>query len=114
MYCTDEVDDEAAVGRPAGGAAEECFAVGAVVVGDGGEAGGLEDEVAGVGVRAAEAEDGTETRRLDVRLGGARVMQEARDEDDGERQQRRLHERFRGRRGGRSKKMLADVAWRKV
>jgi hypothetical protein len=64
---TDEVDDEAAVGRAPGGAAEESLAVGGVVEGDGGEAGALADEIAGVRVGVAEAEDGVEPWR---RAGG--------------------------------------------
>ena len=64
---TDEVDDEAAVGGAAGGAAEEGLAVGGVVEGDGGEAGALVDEITGVRVGVAEAEDGAEPWR---RAGG--------------------------------------------
>ena len=62
-WCTNEVDDEAAIGGAAGGATEEGLAVGRLVEGDGGEAGALEDEVASVRVRVAEAEDGVEPWR---------------------------------------------------
>lgn len=57
-WCTDEVDDQAAIGGAAGGASEEGLAVGGLVEGDGGEAGALQDEVSSVRVRVAEAEDG--------------------------------------------------------
>jgi hypothetical protein len=51
--CTNEVDDQAAIGGAAGGAAEEGLAVGRLVEGDGGEAVALEDEVPSVRVAAA-------------------------------------------------------------
>ncbi len=57
--CTDEVDVEAAIGGAAGGVAEEGLAVGEVVERDDRkQRRGQPDEVAGVGVRVAEAEDG--------------------------------------------------------
>ena len=59
--CTDEVDVEAAIGGAAGGVAEEGLAVGEVVERDAGEHRRRQlDEVAGVGVRVAEAEDGVD------------------------------------------------------
>jgi hypothetical protein len=56
-YSTEEVDDDAAVGAAAGGLAEEGHPVGPAC---GGERLGraVDDEVAGVGQRVAEAEDG--------------------------------------------------------
>jgi hypothetical protein len=61
MYCTDEVDDESAIGGTASGVAEEGLAVGEVVQWDDGkQRRGKLDEVAGVGVRVAEAEDGVD------------------------------------------------------
>jgi hypothetical protein len=69
--CTNEVDDQAAIGGAAGGAAEEGLAVGRLVEGDGGEAVALEDEVPSVRVRVAEAKDGVEPWR---RCGGASAV----------------------------------------
>lgn len=66
---TEEVDDEAAVGAAAGGLAEEGHPIGRA---RGGERLGraVDDEVAGVGERVAEAEDGL-VRLLAPAGGGA-------------------------------------------
>lgn len=95
--CTDEVDDQAAVGGAPGGVTEETLAIRGVVEGDGWDTGGLEDEVASVGVGAAKTEDGMEAPGAVVDGPGvsrsARAMEEARDEDDyGQRRRRRLHQ----------------------
>jgi hypothetical protein len=57
MY-TDEVDDEASVGGSASGAAEEGLAVREVAERDRKHGCGELHEIAGVGVRVAEGEDG--------------------------------------------------------
>lgn len=73
---TDEVDDEAAVAGAAGGVAEERLAVGWVA-----ERGGRDEphEVAGVGVRVAEAEDGREQGLGSGPADGVRAAEQARD-----------------------------------
>ena len=85
QYSTEEVDDEAAVGAAAGGLAEEGHPVGRA---RGGERLGraVDDEVAGVGERVAEAEDGP------VRLpapGGGAGGRHRRDERGGEQDEER-------------------------
>lgn len=68
-HSTEEVDDEAAIGAASGGLAEEGHPVGRA---RGGERlwGAVDDEVAGVGERVAEAEDGP-VRLLAPGRGGA-------------------------------------------
>ncbi|BAS71027.1 Os01g0216150 [Oryza sativa Japonica Group] len=61
LSCACKIDVEAAIGGAAGGVAEEGLAVGEVVERDAGEHRRRQlDEVAGVGVRVAEAEDGVD------------------------------------------------------
>lgn len=87
---TDEVDDEAAIGPAAGGAVEECLAVGQPR--DGARRGGVADEVAGVDERVAEAEEtavaaaGVPIRRRHRRRGD----QESKKSSSNQRRQRRL------------------------
>lgn len=56
---TEKIDDQAAVGAAAGGAAEEGLAVGRLGEGEAG-GGAIDAEVAGVGHGVTEAEDGIE------------------------------------------------------
>jgi hypothetical protein len=71
QYVNDEIDDEAAIGVAAGGAAEEGGAVGSACDGVGdavlGEDGGV---VAGVGERVPEAEDGVVAPGREAGQGG--------------------------------------------
>ena len=82
---TEEVDDEAAVGAAAGGLAEEGHPVGRA---RGGERLGraVDDEVAGVGERVAEAEDGPVRLPAPGRGAGGRHR---RDERGGEQDEER-------------------------
>ena len=65
---TQEVDDEAAVGAAAGGAAEEGLAVGGLGESEAG-GGTVHAQVAGVGHGVAEAEDGVELLARDGQEG---------------------------------------------
>jgi hypothetical protein len=81
---TQEVDDEAAVGAAAGGLAEEGHPVGRA---RGGERLGraVDDEVAGVGERVPEAEDGRVRLLAPGRGAGGRQRRHERgDEQEGE------------------------------
>jgi hypothetical protein len=75
---TQEVDDEAAVGAAAGGAAEEGLAVGRLGERQAG-GGTVHAQVAGVGHGVAEAEDGVELLPVDGRE--ARAQGKERDEE---------------------------------
>ena len=78
---TDEVEDDAAVARPAGGLVEGGLAVGEVVErNDGDDGRGQPDKVAGVSVGVAEAEYGGEEGLGPV--AGVRAVEPERGEDE--------------------------------